>query len=82
MARKQQGKSDDELSKELEKLDAKVNSFCLINFSQLINGCAGGGAFTTLWLPTFALLGQSWHLIAPVIWLGKLWRGLCRGSVE
>jgi hypothetical protein len=47
MARKQQGKSDDELSKELEKLDAKVNSFCLINFSQLINGCAGGGAFTT-----------------------------------
>jgi hypothetical protein len=81
MARKQQGKSDDELSKELEKLDAKVNSVCLINFSQLINRCAGGGAFTTLcWLPTFSLLGQSWHLIALVIWLGKLWRGLQRVS--
>jgi hypothetical protein len=63
MARKQQGKSDDELSKELEKLDAKVNSFCLINFSQLIIRCAGGGAFTTLGFPPLLCWGKVGTLL-------------------
>lgn len=69
MARKQQGKSDDELSKELEKLDAKVNWACLVNFTQLINRCAGRGAFTTCSLATHVP-----GLISLVIWLGKFWR--------
>jgi len=50
MARKQQGKSDDELSKELEKLDAKVNRLSLINSGQLINGW-GPRTYKTFRLP-------------------------------